>query len=60
MYTDVNTIAIVKVKENYEGICEGYESCFTEINEFINSPEITIDGITYYLEFFLCCDYKVC
>ena len=55
----MNSIAIVKVKEDYEGIAEGYDSCFEEINRFIRRPEINIKGIDYQLEFFLCCDYKV-
>ena len=57
---DVHTIAAVKVKENYEGVAEGYEECFQYINEVLAKPEIMIAGIKYQLEFFLCCDYKVC
>jgi len=45
MYTDVHTIAAVKVKENYEGVAEGYEECFQCINEVLAKPEIMIAGI---------------
>lgn len=56
---DVHTIAVIKTKEDYTGISEGYENCFETINHFIRNPKITIKGVTYKLEFFLCCDYKV-
>jgi len=55
----VHTIAAVKVNEDYNSIAEGFSDCFETINEAIANPHVTINGITYNLEFFLCCDYKV-
>ena len=54
------TIAVIKTKEDYNGICEGYANCFKTINQIIRDPKIAIKGVIYNLEFFLCCDYKVC
>jgi len=59
LFVAIHTIAAVKVKEDYNGIAEGYSDCFETINEVISSPQITINGVDYNLEFFLCCDYKV-
>jgi len=58
-FVAVHTIAAVKVKEDYNGIAESYADCFETINEAIANPHVTIYGINYNLEFFLCCDYKV-
>ena len=55
----MHTFASVKVREDYEGLAEGYEKCFESINEILEKPEIMIEGTKYTLEFFLCCDYKV-
>ena len=52
-------IAVLKTEKNYDGISEGYKNCFESINQFIRQSEISIKGVTYKLEFFLCCDYKV-
>ena len=56
---DVHSIAIIRAEENYEHLAEGFGDVFTEINELIESTEITIYGI-YTVIFYLCCDYKVC
>ena len=55
----LHTFAIIKVKENYDGIAEGHEECFNSINEMLKTPEVVVEGKKYDLEFFLCCDYKV-
>ena len=59
LLTDVHTIAVIKAKEDYNGMCEGYVNCFETINQIIRDSKIIIKGVTYNLEFFLCCDYKV-
>jgi len=58
-FVGVHTIAAVKVKEDYDGIAEGYADCFEAINDVISNPHVTINGVDYNLKFFLCCDYKV-
>jgi len=54
----VHKIAAIKVKEDYDGIAEGYVDCFETINEVISNLHKAINGIDCNLELFLCCDYK--
>ena len=55
---DLHTVAIIKAEENYDNLKAGFQNCFNEINQFIENPEITIDGVDYELIFYLCSDYK--
>ena len=50
----------MKAPEDYENLAEGFNDVFTEINQLIDNPKITINGEIYTLVFYLCCDYKVC
>lgn len=58
-FTDIHTIAAIKAAEKYEELAEGFKDAFSAINFYVKNPIITISGIEYTLELFLCADYKV-
>jgi len=52
-------IAAIRTQEYYENLAEGFHDTLAAINSYIEAASITINGIRYTLEFFLCADYKV-
>ena len=52
MYTDLCILAVIKGSEDYQHLAHGFKDSFTEINEMIANPALTIEGIWYTLEFF--------
>ena len=58
-FTDIHTISVIKTTENYVNISTGFQFSFTEINALLQSPQITVAGKMYQLNFYFCCDYKV-
>ena len=56
---DLHLVAAIKATENYENVSVGFANTFNEINQLIYHPTLTINGIDYEVEFFLCSDYKV-
>ena len=59
MHLDIHVVAAIKAAENYENVSVGFRNIFYEVNRLIENPTLTIDGIIYNLEFYLCSDYKV-
>lgn len=55
----IHTVAIIRASEDYETISEGFKDFFQSINDLVNNPLITVDGVQYELKLFFCCDYKV-
>ena len=53
-------IAVLRAKEDYESLAEGFKETFSAINKYIHKPSIQIKDREFMLEFFLCADYKVC
>ena len=60
LHLDLHLVAAIKAAENYRNISVGFANIFNEINRLIDNPSLTINGIDYEVEFFLCSDYKVC
>jgi len=58
-YTDLHTVAVIKAPKNYQSLSAGFRDIFTEINNLIDSPVISIQDVDYEVIFYLCSDYKV-
>jgi len=56
LHLDLYLVAAIKATENYENISVGFANAFNEINQLIDNPTLTINGIDYKVEFFLCSD----
>ena len=56
---DIHTIAVIKAPESYETLSVGFRDVFTDINNLIADPVISIQEVDYEVVFFLCSDYKV-
>jgi len=57
--TDIHTIATIKAKEDYDNIAQGFRDVFSDINDIIANPVISVNGRDFNTVFYLCCDYKV-
>ena len=57
--TDLYTVAVIKVKEDYQNISTGFKDIFADINNLISNPVISIQHVDYEVIFYLCSDYKV-
>ena len=57
--TGNHTIAVVKGKEEYEVLKESLTNVINDVNSLVNDGEITVDGKTVEVDFYLGGDYKV-
>lgn len=58
-FIGTHTVAVAKGEESYKALKDGFSPVIKEINEVIEDPKITIEGITYDIKFVLGGDYKV-
>lgn len=54
-----HTIALIKGKEEHETLKRSLGNVIKDVNSLIEDKEITVDGSTVRLEFYLGGDYKV-
>ena len=54
-----HTIALIKGKEEYETLKSSLGNVINDVNSLIEEKEVTVDGKTVHLEFYLGGDYKV-
>ena len=54
-----HTIAVVKGKEDYNTLKESLANVINDVNSLIEDGEITVDGVTVGLDFFVGGDSEV-
>lgn len=59
MHTGNHTLAVVKGDEDYDTISKAFTASFDEINKLQQTGFVTVDGIRYKTELFMCSDMKV-
>lgn len=60
LYIGNNTVAVVKIPEDYECLRQSLSNVTEAVNSLVSEGAIMIDGKRVKLEFFLGGDYKVC
>lgn len=50
-FIGTHTVAVAKGEESYKALKDGFSPVIKEINEVIEDPKITIEGITYDIKF---------
>lgn len=59
LITETHAIAVVKTKEEYEGLRSALRNVARDVNSLNKVGKISVDGTEIPLEFFLGGDYKV-